>query len=87
METTIVVWGYIGIMEKKMETTIMGDIGIIRYMLGIYWDNGEENGNYYNAFDILMDPKNKNCAGSEILHNTSATCKRKPKGPWDFSRL
>ena len=24
METTIVYWGYIGIMEKKMETTIMG---------------------------------------------------------------
>ena len=27
--TTIVYWGYIGIMEKKMETTIMGYIGII----------------------------------------------------------
>ena len=24
METTIVYWGYIGIMEKKMETTTMG---------------------------------------------------------------
>ena len=24
METTVVYWGYIGIMEKKMETTIMG---------------------------------------------------------------
>ena len=23
METTIICWGYIGIMEKKMETTIM----------------------------------------------------------------
>ena len=43
--------GYIGIMEKKMETT--GIIGIIQYIgiigsiLGLYWDNGEENGNYY----------------------------------------
>ena len=27
METTIVYWGYIGIMEKQMETTIMGYIG------------------------------------------------------------
>ena len=24
METTVVYWGYIGIMEKKMETTIKG---------------------------------------------------------------
>ena len=29
METTIVYWGNIGIMEKKMETTIMGFIGYI----------------------------------------------------------
>ena len=29
-----------------METTIMGYIG---YMLGLYRDNGEENGNYYNG--------------------------------------
>ena len=46
-------WGYIGTMEKKMETT-----GIIRVILrGIYWeyigdilgiyrDNGKEHGNY-----------------------------------------
>ena len=34
---------YNGIMEKKMETTIMGYIGVI---LGLYWDNGKENGNY-----------------------------------------
>ena len=27
METTIVYWGYIGIMEKKMEITILGYIG------------------------------------------------------------
>ena len=39
--------GYIGIMEKKMETTIVfrGYIGVI---LGLYWDNGKENGNYYS---------------------------------------
>ena len=34
-------------MEKKMETTIIwGYIGII---LGLYWDNGKENGNYYTC--------------------------------------
>ena len=37
-------WGYIGAMEKKMETTIVywGKIGII------YRDNGKEIGNYYS---------------------------------------
>ena len=30
---------FIGIMENKMETTIVG------YIFGIYWDNGKENGN------------------------------------------
>ena len=37
METTIVYWGYIGMMEKKMETTIM-DLyrDCMVYILGIY---------------------------------------------------
>ena len=30
METTIVYWGYIGIMEKKMETTIYNGVGKVR---------------------------------------------------------
>ena len=30
-----------------METTIMGFIG---HIMGLYWDNGKENGNYYNGF-------------------------------------
>ena len=30
-----------------METTILGYIGIIGYILGLYRDNGKENGNYY----------------------------------------
>ena len=39
-----------GIMEKKKEATIMGlyrvwDVGI----LGLYEDNGKENGNYYHG--------------------------------------
>ena len=29
---------YIGIMENEMETTIMGYIGIIAYILGLYRD-------------------------------------------------
>ena len=32
-----------------METTIMGYLGIVGYILGYYWDNGKENGNYYNG--------------------------------------
>ena len=31
----------IGIMEKKMETTKMGYIGIIGYILGLYGVNGK----------------------------------------------
>ena len=31
-------------MEKKMEMTIMGYIWVIGYILGLYWDNGKENG-------------------------------------------
>ena len=34
METTIVYWGYIGIMENKVEITI-------RSILGLYWGNGK----------------------------------------------
>ena len=30
-----------------METTKMGYIGIIGYILGLYCENGKENGNYY----------------------------------------
>ena len=48
--------GYIGIMEKKMETTIWGlrfrvHIGPFK---GVIWvlrrDNGKENGNYYIVY-------------------------------------
>ena len=33
---------YVGIMEKRMETTIWG-LGLF---WGLYWDNGKENENY-----------------------------------------
>ena len=33
-----------------METTIMGYIG---YILGLYWDNGKENGNYCSIVGIV----------------------------------
>ena len=32
-----------------METTIMG---YMRYILGLYWDNGKENGNYCLGFRV-----------------------------------
>ena len=47
---TGIIQGYIGIMEKKMETTIIYYIGLcggnIRVILGLYRDNGKEHGNY-----------------------------------------
>ena len=43
----VICWGYIGIMEKKMENTIQG-LGF-RDILGLYWNNGKENGNYDNG--------------------------------------
>ena len=35
-----------------METTgiIIGFIGVIRYILGLYRDNGKENGHYYIVY-------------------------------------
>ena len=30
-----------------METPTMGYIKLIGYTLGLYWENGKENGNYY----------------------------------------
>ena len=45
-------WGYIGIMEKKMEA--IGIIGIIGYILGLYWGNGKENGNYCNILGVYI---------------------------------
>ena len=35
---------HIGVMEKKMETTRTGFR--VKVILGLYWDNGKENGNY-----------------------------------------
>ena len=32
-----------------METTIMGLYRDYKVILGLYWDNGKENGNYYNG--------------------------------------
>ena len=43
METTIVYWTCMGIMEKNMKTPIKG-------ILGLYEENGEEHGNSYICF-------------------------------------
>ena len=51
MPKSLLVQGYIGIMEKRMETAIMGYIG---YNIGVYiGDNGKENGVYYRSALLL----------------------------------
>ena len=66
----VIYWGYIGIMEKKMETTIMGCMGIIGYVLVLYWENGKENGNYSSTLGIYSEAKLWRpgcfCHGSEL---------------------
>ena len=47
--------GYIGIMEKKMETTIMGYIGIIGYILGL------------QSLHVLKFSKGAPCWGSQVI--------------------
>ena len=59
-------WGYIGIMEKAMETAIVywGCIGIMCYsILGLYRDNGKDNGNCYSILGLHRDngKDNGNC--------------------------
>ena len=41
-----VYWGYIGIMEKRMETTSIS---------GLYLDDGKENGNYYSILGLCRN--------------------------------
>ena len=38
METTVVYWGYIGVMEKKMETSVVS--GLYRDNLTLLWYMG-----------------------------------------------
>ena len=52
----------IGIMENKMET--IGIIGfILGIILGIYWDNGKEHGNYYGILGLYRDSGNTKYEG------------------------
>ena len=47
--------GYTGIIDKKMETTIMDYIGyILGLYWGLYWDNGKENGNHYSIIGCIL---------------------------------
>ena len=41
---------YIGLLENKMETTIMENQ--MEKILGLYWDSRRENGNYYSGFRV-----------------------------------
>ena len=43
----------LGIMEKKRETTMVY-CGYIGYILGLYRDNGKENGNYYSILGLYL---------------------------------
>ena len=48
-------WGYIGIMEKKMETTVeaLGFSDLLRALiLGLHRDNGKETGSYCLGFRV-----------------------------------
>ena len=46
-------WGYIRIMEKQLKTTIqgLGFRGMLDF-LGLFWDNGKENGDPYLGLGI-----------------------------------
>ena len=46
-ETTIVSWGSMGVLQKKMETTIIGYIG-----LRVEGGNEQENGNHCSILVI-----------------------------------
>ena len=39
-------------MEKKMETTMMRLYVVSGSELGLNWDNGKENGNYYSGLRV-----------------------------------
>ena len=75
-------------MEKKTETTIMGYIGIMGYILDLYRDNGKENGNYYNIPDQGLGPvrlwgfgfsctlvHSLHCSSMVLLYNRRALCR------------
>ena len=60
--------GYIGVMLYR------GYIGVIGTILGLYGDNGRENGNYYNA--LYRDP---NARPSELkVFSHGSLLKRSP---------
>ena len=62
METTIVCWGYIGIMKKKILATVQaGKFAIIfkgLYYIGVYRDNRKEDGilaTYWDSVRYIGD--------------------------------
>ena len=55
----------IGILEKRMGTTVMGHAGIIGHILGLYRDNGKEHGNYCNILGLYRDNGKKE---TTIMH-------------------
>ena len=84
METTIVYWGYIGVMETKLETsTVYWDWDYVVAMekkmenyysiSGLYRDNGKENGHY--DLEIIQKPPSPGRVCDEKLqHSISSGC-------------
>ena len=60
METPLVYWGYIGIVEEKMETPSFS-------ILGLYWDNGKENGNSCSILGLYWDNEKEHGSSFSIL--------------------
>ena len=48
METTILCWGYIGIMERIEKRSYYS-------ILRLYWDTGKENGSCYNVLGLYWE--------------------------------
>ena len=57
METTVVYWGYAGIMEKHKGLCRDNGTENRNYysILGLCRDNGKENGNYYSILGLCRD--------------------------------
>ena len=61
METTIVHWGYLRIMEKRWK--------LLSSILGLWRDNRKEAGNYYSILEICRGHVKENGDGySRLMH-------------------
>ena len=69
-------WVYNGIMEKKMETTILGYIGVIIRLYWVYIGiNGKEHGNYYSISGLYWDSMQECCQLTALYLGTAQAVK------------